>query len=29
MPLMRTHEQPRGPSAALGYLQRPDGLAEW
>jgi len=29
MPLMRTHEQPRGPSLALGYLHRPDGLAEW
>ena len=29
MPLMRTLEQPRGPSLALGYVQRPDGLAEW
>jgi hypothetical protein len=29
MPLMRTHEQPRGPSVALGHVQRPDGLAEW
>lgn len=29
MPLMRTHEQPRGPSLALGYLHRPGGLAEW
>jgi hypothetical protein len=29
MPLMRTHEQPRGPSVALGYVERPDGLAEW
>lgn len=29
MPLMRTHEQPRGPLVALGYVQRPDGLAEW
>ena len=29
MPLMRTHEQPRGPSVALGYVKRPDDLAEW
>jgi hypothetical protein len=29
MPLVRTHEQPRGPAVALGCVQRPDGLAEW
>ncbi len=26
--LMSTHEQPQGPSAALGYVQRPGGLAD-
>ena len=29
IPLMRTHEQPCGPSVALGYVHRPEGLAEW
>jgi hypothetical protein len=28
MPWMRTHEQPGGPSIALGIVWRPDGLAE-
>ncbi|MGY1717658.1 MFS transporter [Blastococcus sp. SYSU DS0552] len=28
MPLMRTHEQPSGPSIALGIVRRPDGLAD-
>jgi hypothetical protein len=28
MPLMPTHEQPSGPSIALGIVRRPDGLAE-
>jgi HNH endonuclease len=29
MPMMRTHEQPREPSIALGLLPRADGATEW